>query len=211
MTPQRHRARHRAEQEKPRPDWWVASISVAGLAVAGYLGIVKLAAGNALWCEAGGGCEIVQSSRYALFLGLPTALWGAGLYAAVAGLSLSGLTAQRWLAAFLLAVMGSSFSLYLTYLELAVIRALCGYCLASTAIAVLLLGVLWQKRGVTPGRSARVSPGRVLALGILAALGTVVIGAGVFAVESPREATAYQEALARHLSASGAVMYGAYW
>jgi hypothetical protein len=39
---------------------------------------------------------------------------------------------------------------------------------------------------------------------------TVVVGAGVFAGSFTTDA-AYQDALARHLAASGAVFYGAYW
>jgi hypothetical protein len=51
----------------------------------------------------------------------------------------------------------------------------------------------------------------VAGLGAATAVATVLLGVGVFAVTDPRGAPAYQEALARHLGASGAIMYGAFW
>ncbi len=87
-----------------------------GLVISGYLALTKLT-GGVLFCMAGRGCDLVQSSRYAVFLGLPTALWGAGLYAAIGGLALAGFTARRWLLAYLLSVVGVSFLLYLTFMS----------------------------------------------------------------------------------------------
>ncbi|MBI4587313.1 MAG: vitamin K epoxide reductase family protein [Candidatus Rokubacteria bacterium] len=203
---------HRREApELPRRDGWVAALAAAGLAVAGYLAVTKWSGGSALFCIAGSGCDVVQASRYAIFLGLPTALWGALLYALIGGLALRGLSPRRWLAAFLLAVAGVSFSAYLTYLELFVLRAICGYCLVSAGVAVVLLGVLLLRRPPATGRRSPVRPTRVAALGSATAMATVILGAAVFATPVPQQAAAYQEALARHLRASGAVMYGAYW
>jgi uncharacterized membrane protein len=68
----------------------VAGLAAVGVAVAGDLAVTKLAGGAALFCPGVGGGEVVQQSRYALVLGLPTAAWGAGLYAAVGGLALAG-------------------------------------------------------------------------------------------------------------------------
>ena len=205
------RSRRAAEPEIPQRDWWVAALSAIGLLVAGYLAVNKWSGGTALLCTAGSGCDIVQASRYAVVLGLPTAAWGAGLYAAVGALALLGLPPRRWLGAFLLAVAGASFSLYLTYLSIFAIGATCTYCLLSLAIALALFGLLLLRRPPTKGRRSPVSATRVATLGILTAVVTVVFGAGVFATPEPKEAATYQEALARHLKASGAVFYGAYW
>ena len=205
------RSRRAAGPEIPPRDWWVAALSALGLLVAGYLTINKWSGGTALYCTAGSGCDIVQASRYAVVLGLPTAAWGAGLYAAVGALALLGLPPRRWLAAFLLAVAGASFSLYLTYLSIFVIGATCAYCLASAGIALGLFGLLLLRRPPAAGRRSPVRLARVVALGSATAVATVILGAAVFATLEPKEAATYQEALARHLKASGAVMYGAYW
>ncbi len=205
------RSRRAPEPETAPRDWWVVALSAVGVLVAGYLAATKWSGGGALFCTAGSGCDIVQSSRYAMFLGLPTAAWGAGLYAAVGALALLRFPPRRWLAAFLLAVAGASFSLYLTYLSIFALGATCAYCLASLGIALALFGHLLRGRPPATGRRSPIRPGRVAALGALTAVATVVFGAGVFATLEPKEAATYQEALARHLKASGAVMYGAYW
>lgn len=197
--------------DEPRRNWPVAAVAAVGVVDAGYLAVTKLASATALFCEAGGGCDAVQASRYSVFLGLPTALWGALLYAAIGALALWGLTPRRWLWTFLLAVAGVSFSAYLTYLQLLVIRAVCSYCIASAAVALALFVLLLVGRPAPTGRRSPVRPQRVAALGGLVAIATIVFGAGVYAAGTSPERAAYQEALARHLAATGAVFYGAYW
>ena len=201
----------RDQHGAPQPDWIVVSVAAVGLAVAGYLAVTKLLGGSALFCTAGSPCDIVQASQYANFLGLPTAAWGAGLYAVIGAMALAGLPARRWLGAFLLAVTGVSFSLYLTYLELFVLRAVCAYCVASAVIAAALFAVLLARRPAVSGRRSPARPARVAALGGLTAVVTVGIGVAAFTLGSPGQASGYQEALARHLASSGAVFYGAYW
>jgi uncharacterized membrane protein len=81
----------------------------------------------------GGGCETVQSSRYAEILGVPVAALGLGEYA---GLLLSALLRGEGGALLGLFVTLASvlFSAYLTYLELFVIYAICQWCVASAAL-----------------------------------------------------------------------------
>jgi uncharacterized membrane protein len=207
--------RARPERQEPvttHRDWWVAALAAAGLLVAGYLTLTKLTGGTALFCERGGGCDAVQASRYATFLGLPTAAWGAILYALVGGLATAGLPARRWVAAFLLAVGGAAFSLYLTWLSLVEIGVPCGWCLTSNGIALALCALLFARRpAVSQGRRSPARLSRVIPLAAGTAVAAVMIGAGVFAWRPPGETAAFAEALAHHLRASGAVMYGAYW
>jgi uncharacterized membrane protein len=202
--------KEKTDHEAVQRDWVVAGLAALGFLLAGYLTVTKLGAESPLFCEAGSGCDIVQASRYGVFFGVPTALWGALVYAGIGALALVGLDTGRWLAAFLLSVMGVSFSAYLTYLELFEIHAICGYCVMSALIIVALLAVLLFRRRSVPGRRSAVRPSRVATLGTVAAVATVLIGAGYYAA-GPGGSPAYQEALARHLTKSGAVMYGAYW
>ena len=210
------KAKRRTAPARPQPvapaqDRVIAGIAAVGLLIALYLTGTKLAQGTALFCTEGGGCDVVQASRYATFFWVPTALWGAVVYAAIGGLALAGLTADRWLWAFLLAVGGVSFSAYLTWIAATEIRAMCGWCLASGATAVALLVALYLRRPApAPGRTKL--RGRQLAgYTALVAVATVVGGAFVYA-GSPSSAEAmYRDALARHLTQQGAVMYGAFW
>jgi len=125
--------------------WQVGSfvLTLAGVGVAGYLAGVHLA-GVPLVCGEGGGCHAVQASEYAELGGVPVALFGLGMYLAVAILGL-----LRWrrpaslpaatIAGFGLALAGVLFAAWLTYLELAVIGAICRWCVASAAITLGLL------------------------------------------------------------------------
>ncbi len=117
----------------PGVDWLVVGLAGAGFLVAGYLTWLKWANRGAFLCVAGSGCDLVQASRYSIFLGVPTALWGAVLYVAIGVLGGLGLTTSRWMAAFLVAAGGVGFSAYLTALSFFVLGGACVYCLASAA------------------------------------------------------------------------------
>jgi uncharacterized membrane protein len=203
---QRQRApAHVAEAATSPRAWEVVALAAAGLAVAGYLTWTKLAGGTALFCAEGGGCNVVQASRYSVLLGIPTALWGAVFYVVVAALALWGLTPRRWVWAFALAASGVAFSVYLTVLSIVEIRATCAWCLTSAAIALALLGALvWRRPPTKPTRWPRSAT-----IGVASGALTVLVAAFIFA--APRGSAEYQSALARHLRDSGAVMYGAFW
>ncbi len=195
----------------PRRDWLLAVIAALGVAIAAYLTATKLSGSTAVFCTAGSGCDIVQASRYASFLGAPTAAWGALLFAAVGALGLWGVTAERWQWAFLLSVAGASFSLYMSYLAAFEVGAFCVYCAAMTLVALALFGLVLARRPRGGGKRASARPARLATLGAVTAIVTVVFGAGVYASYSSQGSNPFQEGLARHLTLSGAVFYGAYW
>src|SRR5262245_19975133 len=197
-------------EPRARPDWLVVLLAAAGIIASGYLGWLKFRGTNALFCEAGGGCDIVQASRYATILSIPTALWGTGFYVAIGVLGALGFTARRWFWTFALAAAGAGFSLYLTTVSFFVMRAACPYCLASAAIALTLVAVLAWRRPAATGRRSPLRWSRVLPMGAAAAVVAVVAGAAVFA-SYPGGASTYQSELARHLARTRAIMYGAYW
>jgi uncharacterized membrane protein len=194
-----------------RPDWIVAGLALVGLAVAGYLTALKLGGNQAFLCRDGSGCDIVQASRYSLLAGLPTALWGAAVYAAIFVLSAIPQTVRRWQAAFMLTSAAVAFSIYLTYLSIFVIGATCPYCLGSGAISLLLLVTMLVRRPVAQGRAAQAySLKRLAGLGITAGGVAVLFGAFIFAADFSTPAD-YQMALAEHLKKNQAIFYGAYW
>jgi uncharacterized membrane protein len=193
-----------------RPDWVVTGLVVAGLLVSGYLTWLKLTGAGAALCVAGSGCDIVQASRYALFLGVPTAAWGFAVYVVIGALAVTGLGGRSWLIAFLFAAGGVGFSLYLTALSVFELGTTCVWCLASAAILVAIAVTLQRRRPGPQGRKSPYRAPRLATYGVLAAVATVVAGAFVFA--APFSAPAgFQSALARHLAETKAVMYGAFW
>jgi uncharacterized membrane protein len=197
--------------ELARPDWIVLGLALVGLALAGYLTALKLGGNQAFLCRDGSGCDIVQASRYSLLAGVPTAMWGAGIYLAIAVLAWMPRTARRWQAAFTLASGAVAFSLYLTYISIFTIGATCPYCLASGAVAVAILVVMVWRRPSAQGRQASAyKPGTLAGIGITAGVVTVLLGAFIFAADFSVPA-GYQAELARHLAKSQAIFYGAYW
>lgn len=123
-----------------------ALLSLLGLFVSAYLYLYKIGRIGTLACGSGG-CETVQASAWSRFAGVEVALIGMVGYGALLLVSLASLqpalSTRRWPAT-ALAVMsgvGVAFTLYLTYVELFVIRAICRWCVGSAAIIVAILVV----------------------------------------------------------------------
>ena len=121
----------------------MALLALGGTAIGAYLTLYKLGYVGALTCSIGS-CEKVQTSRWSEFLGVPVATWGLAYYAAVLAITTAGTRAQHLdsrrlsLALLMLTGWGTLFSLWLTYLELNVIHAICEWCVISAMIAVIL-------------------------------------------------------------------------
>lgn len=117
----------------------VALVALAGVAVAGYLTYVHYQP-DALICTSGGGCETVQDSSYAELAGIPVALLGLLGYVAILG-SLVKDTETTRSATALLAIGGLGFSLWLTYVEIWELEAICIWCVGSAICMTLLAGL----------------------------------------------------------------------
>jgi uncharacterized membrane protein len=124
----------------------VAALALAGIFISLYLTLYKLGVIGELTCSIGS-CETVNTSKWATFLHLPVAVWGLLFYAEVFVISLVGtmprLENEPILSVLLVAeaAIGVLFSAWLTYLELAVIHAICIWCVTSAAIVLAILVV----------------------------------------------------------------------
>jgi uncharacterized membrane protein len=119
----------------------IALLALAGVFVALYLTLYKFGVVGALTCQIGS-CERVNTSRWAVFLGLPVAAWGMGTYIILFALALAGVQGApsrpiAW-ALTLLSGWGVAFSAWLTYLELFVIHAICMWCVISAILMALI-------------------------------------------------------------------------
>jgi uncharacterized membrane protein len=117
-----------------------AILSLAGLAISLYLAITWYADTVPVCAGGEGGCERVQNSDYADLAGVPVALVGAVGYVLLLGAFAFRGEAPR-MAGLLLALVGLGFSLYLTYLELFVIEAICQWCVASAVVMAAITAV----------------------------------------------------------------------
>lgn len=135
-----------------------ALLSLVGLFISAYLYLYKIGTIGSLACGTGG-CETVQLSQWSRFAGVDVALIGAVGYAALLALSLASLQpalgGRRWPVALLAAGsgLGVLFTVYLTYLELFVIHAICRWCVASgfIIVAILLAALLDLRRQASRG------------------------------------------------------------
>jgi uncharacterized membrane protein len=124
----------------------IAALALVGAFLSAYLTLYYYGYVGSLACGSGG-CATVQASKWARFIGVPVALWGAGYYASVfliAAVGAMGAASEKlWPSKLLLALNGWSvlFSGYLTWAEIVKINAICRYCVAS-ALIVLVLFVL---------------------------------------------------------------------
>jgi uncharacterized membrane protein len=120
-------------------------LTIIGLAVAGYLTYVETQAVAAV-CGPVGDCNAVQTSSYSRLFGLiPVGLIGMAGYVAILAVWLWGRFGSGRLADYApLAVHGMTivavaFSLYLTFLEPFVIKAVCIWCLTSAVVITLVM------------------------------------------------------------------------
>lgn len=125
----------------------IGALSLAGAGIAAYLVYARYS-GTRLAC-ATGGCETVQQSSYAKLAGVPVAVLGLGAYLAVLASALGGRLPAALGAA--VALGGLVFSVYLLVVQLAVVDAICQWCLASDAIVTLLALATVQRLRVATG------------------------------------------------------------
>jgi uncharacterized membrane protein len=116
----------------------MAALATASVGIAAYL-VQAHYSGASVVCSTGG-CETVQESAYAEVFGVPVALLGLlGSAAILVTLFRQG---PAWRAAGLaLASSGLVFVVYLVIVQLAVIGAVCQWCVANDAILAIVAGV----------------------------------------------------------------------
>ncbi len=129
------------------------ALALVGLGISSYLSYTHWAKAT-IACGGLGSCESVNNSKYATMAGVPVAFLGALSYV---GLTASALVWLWWRPAGLvwpvmsfwgLALIGTLFSAYLTYVELFVLEAICIYCVASAIVllASLIVSTAWVVR-----------------------------------------------------------------
>lgn len=115
---------------------------VIGLLVSIYMTIYKVTSNDAL-CLGSGDCSAVNASRYSEVYGIPVATVGIAGYLAIL---LTHWYEQRDkffekngpMLIFGLALTGFLFTLYLIYVEFAILKAYCPFCLASQSAMTII-------------------------------------------------------------------------
>lgn len=125
-------------------------LTFVGFVVASYLSIEHFL-NKIPPCSLTEGCETVLTSSYATVFGVPEAVWGAlfyfGLFIAILYYQKRG---NRRMGLLLTEIIGGglAWSLYLLYVQVYIIKALCLYCLISDTVMLLLFITaifIWRK------------------------------------------------------------------
>lgn len=193
------------------PNVPLLALSLLGAALAGYLSWTAFAGAAVQGCSAGGGCDIVLTSRWSTLMGLPTAFWGLLTYAALAGTALMSDIHKRWRLGWTVAFFGLLYSVYLTVVSLTMLGGACPYCLTSLALMLAIFALLTIQRPATLpafdwARWLKVRG--PIAAGLIVFLHLNYIGV---IGKPPLEEDPTLRALAVHLAERGVKMYGADW
>ena len=149
----------RERRSNLHPWLWLSTVLCGlGIVVSGYLAYKRMAGGS-LACTRWADCDVVNNSVYSKFFGIPVSFIGLVAYFVLLALAVAALRTdgrvQReiLLLSLLLSLGGVGFSVYLTYIEIYVIEALCSWCIASAIIITLLaiLGVVNVLRSAPRG------------------------------------------------------------
>lgn len=123
---------------------FISLLALAGFAVSAYLLTVHWGWWSAV-CLGVGDCELVNTSRFSEFLGIPVALLGmfayAGMFAASVFVMRGAYTEWAGRLLFFGAAIGVAFSVYLTYVELFILHEICPWCVLS-ALIVSMIAIL---------------------------------------------------------------------
>ena len=107
-----------------------------------YLSWVKII-NSQVFCGTSGQCETVNNSRYSEISGIPIAYLGLGAYLVILAFLYIETRSSFWkenspLAIFGISLVGVIYSAYLTYIEIAVLHAICPYCVVSALVMLCL-------------------------------------------------------------------------
>jgi uncharacterized membrane protein len=112
-------------------------LATFGIGVATYIAIADSGGGSPVCIAGGHGCQTVAESSYSHLAGVNIAIFGIAGYVVLLVCALLRGDAFR-MTAFVVSLVGFGYSLYLTYLEIFTINAVCQWCVASAVLMALL-------------------------------------------------------------------------
>jgi uncharacterized membrane protein len=121
----------------------IGLLASLGLIDAIYLTFIKFANNRAFCLQGVGDCYGVNTSVYSEIHGIPISILGAGAYLTILVLLYLERKSEFFesntsIIIFGVTLVGVLYSLYLTYIEVAVLRAICPFCVISATVMILL-------------------------------------------------------------------------
>jgi uncharacterized membrane protein len=135
----------------------IAFFAALGVGVATYIAIADSGGGSPVCLAGGSGCKTVAESSYSHLAGVNVAVFGIVGYLLLLASAFLVSDAVR-LGGFAVALGGFGFSVYLTYIEIFKIEAICQWCVAS-AVLMTILFLLGATRLIGYAGNEAVVPG----------------------------------------------------
>ena len=114
--------------------------ATVGVGVATYIAIADSGSGSPVCIGGSEGCQTVADSSYSHLLGVNIAVFGVVGYLLLLGAAMLRGDGAR-MGGFAIALAGFGYSVFLTYLELFVIDAVCQWCVFSAVLMTVLFAV----------------------------------------------------------------------
>jgi uncharacterized membrane protein len=115
----------------------IAFVATLGIGVATYITIADSGGGHPTCLAGGGGCATVAESSYSHIAGVNIAVFGILGYVLLVVSAFIVSDVARF-GGFAVALGGFGFSVYLTYLEIFKIEAICQWCVGSAILMTIL-------------------------------------------------------------------------
>ncbi len=180
-----------------------------GLIISAYLSYTYYSSGQTTFCLSGSGCDVVKESPYSKVFGISVPYYGLlGNLIIIISLLFKSLGDKRYSMIYYFSLAGVAFSAYLTYLEVAVIKAICSYCVISAVfVLAIFITVLISKQL----KSLNTARSRFILTSLIVFV--VVIGGAYISHSDLRASAPASKAvieLAKHLNGQNSSMYGSY-
>jgi uncharacterized membrane protein len=118
----------------------IAFVAALGIGVATYIAIADSGGGSPVCIAGSHGCATVAKSSYSHVAGVNIAIFGIVGYVLLLASAFFANDAAR-LGGFAIALGGFGYSVFLTYLELFVIDAVCQWCVFSAVLMTVLFAI----------------------------------------------------------------------
>jgi uncharacterized membrane protein len=115
----------------------IAFVAALGVGVATYIAISESGGGSPVCLAGGTGCRTVAESSYSHVAGVNIAIFGANGYLLLLGTAFFANDLARF-GGFVVSLGGFGYSIFLTYIEIFKIEAICQWCVASAVLMTIL-------------------------------------------------------------------------
>lgn len=118
----------------------IAFVAALGVGVATYIAIAESGGGSPVCLAGGSGCKTVAESSYSHVAGVNIAVFGIVGYVLLLACAFVASDLARF-GGFLVALGGFGYSIFLTYIEIFKIEAICQWCVASAVLMTILFAL----------------------------------------------------------------------